>query len=70
MASEVEKIELKSQQERERTKECLADVCQLLRLLSHEACNTRRQLIEVLRMRIAVIETEIGTDEFFRRILP
>ncbi len=65
MPNIAEELELQFQQEQERTKECSVDVRQLL---SHETCNTRRQLVEVLKMRIAVIEAEIGNDEFFRRI--
>lgn len=57
----IEDIHRDFEKEREKTKECLADVQQLL---SHDTSSTRKQLIEVLQGRIALIRAEISLDRF------
>lgn len=47
-------------EEHRRTAECLADVQQFF---SHDTSVTRRQLVEALRQRAAVIEAEISIDQ-------
>lgn len=53
-------------QEKVKTKAWLEDV---MRFLSHDTSNTRRQLAEVLRQRAELIEAESRTDFFFEKVL-
>lgn len=50
------------EREKIRTKECLADVIQLL---SHDTSPTRRQLAEVLRRQAELIGSESQIDSLF-----
>lgn len=56
----------KFQAEQSRTAEWLADVIQFLR---HDTSSTRLQLVEVLRGRADLIESEAKTDHAMNRIL-
>ena len=55
-----DRMALSFEEEVQKTKEALDDVRQYL---SHEACTTRRQLIEVLAGRIEVIESDLKADQ-------
>lgn len=54
------------ERENKRTKEHLDDI---VRFLSHDTSFTRKQLVEVLRQRADLIESEVETDSFFKKIL-
>lgn len=47
------------EEEKRKTAECLADVCQFL---SHDTSSTRRQLVEVLLQRAEIIIAQVRTD--------